>query len=120
MFALLYANYITCGTVHDNFFLLFKRTEVCLWPWEAQCNNICYTTLLLSQCALDQFHLLSTLQIALSRQKQKRTNLRRYHVSTDVFSSDRSGEGIRKAGFTLLNCVLSSLQSVFRGCERDH
>lgn len=42
------------------------------------------------------------------------------HVLTEVFSTDRWSEGVRKAGFTLLNCVLSSLQSMFRGCERDH
>lgn len=43
-----------------------------------------------------------------------------YCVSAEVFSIDRQSEGVRKAGFTLLNCVLSFLQSMFRGCERDH
>lgn len=43
-----------------------------------------------------------------------------YRVLTEVLSVDKLSEGVRKAGFPLLNCVLSSLQSMFRRCERDH
>lgn len=43
-----------------------------------------------------------------------------YRVLTEVLSADKLTEGVKDAAFPLLNRVLSSLQSMFRRCERDH